>query len=59
MTTQTKTERVTLDTIIREARAARAAEMRASVLEMYAMLKQFIAGFRPIRAQTPRRGAVA
>ena len=59
MTTQNKTELVTLDTIIREARAARAAEMRASALEMYAKLKHFAAGFRPIRAQTPRRGAVA
>lgn len=59
MTTQTKTELVTLDTIIREARAARAAEMRASALKTYAMLKQFAAGFRPIRAQPPRRGAIA
>lgn len=59
MTTQTKTERVTLDTIISEARAHRAAEMRKSALKMYVMLKRFAAGFRPIQAQTPRRRAVA
>ena len=59
MTTQNKTELVTLDSIISEARAERAAEMRKSALEMYAMLKKFVAGFRPTRAQTPHRGAVA
>lgn len=58
MTIKTKTP-ATLDSIISEARAERAALIRKSALEMYAALKRLVAGFRPIRAQTPRRGAVA
>ena len=48
-----------LDTIISEARAERAEHTRMVAVRLYARLKLFVAGFRPIRAQTPRRRALA
>lgn len=59
MTNRKNTTPVTIDAIIREARAERAEHMRMVAVGLYARLKRFFAGFRPINAQTPRRRAVA
>lgn len=59
MTTQKKMAPVTIDAIIREARAEQAKRARMVAAGLQAKLKRFVAGFRPIRARTPRTGAMA
>lgn len=59
MTNRKNTTPVTIDAIISEARAERAEHMRMVAVGLYTKLKRFVAGFRPVRAQTPRRRAVA
>ncbi|MDO8876424.1 MAG: hypothetical protein Q8M24_09725 [Pseudolabrys sp.] len=59
MTNRKNMTPVTIDAIISQARAERAEHMRMVLVGLYARLKRFVAGFRPIKAQTPRRRAMA
>lgn len=59
MTNQKNMTPVTIDAIIREARAERAEHVRMVAARLSAKLKQFVFGFRPISARAPRSGATA
>lgn len=54
-----KISQAEVDRIVRQAEANRAAVMRAGLTGLAMALKRFIAGFRPIRAQEPRKSALA